>query len=108
MSYDTIEVRKVTPNIGAEIHGVNLAKGLSNQQFDEIHRALLENLVIFVRELGATILLYAQGTETISVTLVALSERSFGYVAALAVLQLMLLLIAFSLFRATRASLIQA
>jgi iron(III) transport system permease protein len=64
--------------------------------------------VIFIRELGATILLYAQGTETISVALVVLSERGFGYVAALAVIQLMLLLTAFSLFRATRASLIQA
>src|SRR5215831_11706250 len=50
MSYDTIEVRKVTPNIGAEIHGVNLAKALGNQEFDEIHRALLENLVIFFRD----------------------------------------------------------
>jgi iron(III) transport system permease protein len=70
--------------------------------------AWLMLFVIFVRELGATILLYAQGTETISVALVVLSERSFGYVAALAVIQLMLLLTAFSLFRATRASLIQA
>ena len=69
--------------------------------------AWLMLFVIFIRELGATILLYAQGTETISVALVVLSERSFGYVAALAVIQLMLLLIAFSLFRATRASLIQ-
>jgi iron(III) transport system permease protein len=70
--------------------------------------AWLMLFVIFIRELGATILLYAQGTETISVALVVLSERSFGYVAALAVIQLVLLLIAFSLFRATRASLIQA
>jgi iron(III) transport system permease protein len=70
--------------------------------------AWLMLFVIFIRELGATILLYAQGTETISVALVVLSERSFGFVAALAVIQLMLLLIAFSLFRATRASLIQA
>jgi iron(III) transport system permease protein len=69
--------------------------------------AWLMLFVIFVRELGATILLYAQGTETISVALVVLSERSFGYVAALAVIQLLLLLTAFSLFRATRASLIQ-
>jgi iron(III) transport system permease protein len=69
--------------------------------------AWLMLFVIFVRELGATILLYAQGTETVSVALVVLSERSFGYVAALAVIQLMLLLMAFSLFRATRASLIQ-
>jgi iron(III) transport system permease protein len=69
--------------------------------------AWLMLFVIFIRELGATILLYAQGTETISVALVVLSERSFGYVAALAVIQLLLLLMAFSLFRATRASLIQ-
>ena len=46
------------------------------------------------------------GTETISVALVVLSERSTGFVAALAVIQLLLLLIAFSLFRASRASLI--
>jgi len=69
--------------------------------------AWLMLFVIFIRELGATILLYAQGTETISVALVILSERSSGYVAALAVIQLALLLIAFVLVRATRASLIQ-
>jgi iron(III) transport system permease protein len=69
--------------------------------------AWLMLFVVFIRELGATMLLYAQGTETISVALVILSERSTGFVAALAVIQLMLLLIAFSLFRATRASLIQ-
>jgi len=62
--------------------------------------------VIFIRELGATILLYAQGTETISVALVVLSEHSIGRVAALAVIQLILLLFAFTLFRATRASLL--
>ena len=69
--------------------------------------AWLMLFVIFIRELGATILLYAQGTETISVALVILSERSFGYVAALAVIQLVLLLGAFVLFRATRASIAQ-
>ena len=69
--------------------------------------AWLMLFVIFIRELGSTILLYARGTETISVALVILSERSFGYVAALAVIQLVLLLGAFVLFRATRASLAQ-
>jgi iron(III) transport system permease protein len=69
--------------------------------------AWLMLFVVFIRELGASILLYAQGTETVSVALVILSERSTGFVAALAVVQLMLLLIAFSLFRATRASLLQ-
>src|SRR5467141_2000052 len=48
--------------------------------------------VIFIRELGVTILLYAPGTETISVALVVLSEHSIGRVAALAVIQLILLL----------------
>jgi iron(III) transport system permease protein len=69
--------------------------------------AWLMLFVVFIRELGATMLLYADGTETISVVLVMLSERSTGYVAALAVIQLLLLLMAFSLFRATRVSLLQ-
>jgi len=63
--------------------------------------------VIFIRELGATILLYAQGTETISVAMVVLSERSSGYVAALAVVQLLMLLFAFSMFHFSRAPLFQ-
>jgi iron(III) transport system permease protein len=61
--------------------------------------------VIFIRELGATILLYAQGTETISVAMVVLSERSSGYVAALAVVQLIMLLLAFTVFHLSRSSL---
>jgi iron(III) transport system permease protein len=63
--------------------------------------------VIFIRELGASILLYAQGTETISVALVVLSERNFGYVAALAVTQLVLLLGAFLLLGRSGASLLE-
>ncbi len=63
--------------------------------------------VIFIRELGATILLYAQGTETISVAMVVLSERSSGYVAALAVVQLILLLVAFIAFQITRTPISQ-
>jgi len=63
--------------------------------------------VIFIRELGATILLYAQGTETISVALILLSERSSGYVAALAVVQLCLLIFAIILMKITKTSIIQ-
>ena len=70
--------------------------------------AWLMLFVIFIRELGATILLYAQGTETISVVLVILSEHGSTYVAALAIIQVVMLLGAFLLFRATRASLVQA
>jgi len=47
--YDTITLDKLTPIIGAEIQGVDLAKPLSNHQMDEIHRALAENSVIFFR-----------------------------------------------------------
>jgi taurine dioxygenase len=50
MAYQSIEVRKLTPTIGAEIFGADLSKPLGNQQFDEIHRALMDNLVIFFRD----------------------------------------------------------
>ena len=50
MSYESIEVRKLTPTIGAEIFGVDIGKGISNSQYDEIHKALLDNHVIFFRD----------------------------------------------------------
>ena len=48
--YATITVDKLTPIIGAEIGGVDLGQPLGNQVFDEISRALAENLVIFFRD----------------------------------------------------------
>src|ERR1700712_2546824 len=48
--YETIGVEKLTPIIGAEISGVDLASTLSNRTMDEIHRALAENRVIFFRD----------------------------------------------------------
>lgn len=50
MAYQSIEVRKLTPTIGAEIFGVDLSTPLGNQQFDEVHQALMDNLVIFFRD----------------------------------------------------------
>jgi taurine dioxygenase len=50
MPYQTIEVTKLTPHIGAEIGGVDLSRPLGNQQFHEVHDALMENLVIFFRD----------------------------------------------------------
>src|SRR5437879_1478926 len=50
MTYQSIEVRKLTPTIGAEIFGVDLGKPLGNQQFQEVHDALMENLVVFFRD----------------------------------------------------------
>lgn len=47
--FETITIDKLTPIIGAEIGGVDLAAP-SNRQLDEIHRALAENQVIFFRD----------------------------------------------------------
>lgn len=55
MSYQTIDVRKVTPIIGAEITGVDLSQPLGNQQFQEIHDALMDNLVVFFRDQKITV-----------------------------------------------------
>ncbi len=48
--YETISVDKLTPIIGAEIGGIDLAKPLGNHQMAEVHRALAENLVLFFRD----------------------------------------------------------
>jgi taurine dioxygenase len=50
MAYQTIEVKKLTPHIGAEIAGVDLSRALGNQQFQEMHDALMDNLVVFFRD----------------------------------------------------------
>src|SRR5712691_11538651 len=50
MPYQTIELKKLTPHIGAEIAGVDLSRPLGNQQFQEVHDALMENLVVFFRD----------------------------------------------------------
>jgi iron(III) transport system permease protein len=55
--------------------------------------------IILIRELGATILLYAQDTETLSIAIMVLSEQDFGYVAAMAMIQVAMLLAGFFLMR---------
>ena len=49
MNYETIQVTPVSSSIGAQIDGVDLREPLSDRQFDEIHQALLDHLVIFLR-----------------------------------------------------------
>ena len=63
--------------------------------------------VVFIRELGSTILLYAQGTETISVAMITLGERDFSLVATLAVVQALMLGTAFLLSQLTQSSLVE-
>lgn len=50
MTYKEIELKPVAGNIGAEIHGVDLSRPLSDSVFTEIHQALLDNCVIFFRD----------------------------------------------------------
>src|SRR5262245_61705479 len=50
MGYQTIEVHNSTPHIGAEIRGVDLSSPLGNQQFQEVHDALMDRLVIFFHD----------------------------------------------------------
>ena len=69
--------------------------------------AWLMLFVVFIRELGATILLYAQGTETISVAMITLGERDFALVATLAVVQAVMLGTAFLLSRLTQSSFLE-
>ena len=50
MHYQTIQVTPLTPTIGAELTGIDLAQSLSDQQFHEIHSAWMRHLVIFFRD----------------------------------------------------------
>jgi taurine dioxygenase len=48
--FETIQIEKLTPIIGAVLSGIDLAKPLSDHQQQELHRALAENSVIFFRD----------------------------------------------------------
>ena len=50
MSNTNIEIRPVTPTIGAEIFGTDIGQELGNQTYQEIHDALMEHQVIFFRD----------------------------------------------------------
>jgi taurine dioxygenase len=50
MPYETIEVTPTTPNIGAEIAGIDLSRPLGNRQVDELHDALAAHQVLFFRD----------------------------------------------------------
>jgi taurine dioxygenase len=48
--YDLIQVEKLTPNIGAEVFGVDLTRPLPAEALVEVRRAFTENGVIFFRD----------------------------------------------------------
>ncbi|MEQ9122967.1 MAG: TauD/TfdA family dioxygenase, partial [Alphaproteobacteria bacterium] len=49
-AYETISVDPVTPRVGAVVSGVDLGGPLGNQQFQEIHDALMRHEVLFFRD----------------------------------------------------------
>ena len=50
MTYQSIQIDKLTPHVGGEISGVDLSKPLDERTFKEIHDALIEHGVIFFRD----------------------------------------------------------
>src|SRR5215469_14343321 len=50
-----LEIRKSTPSIGAEVFGLDLSQPLSDQQFQAVHDALMDNLVLFFRDQKLTV-----------------------------------------------------
>lgn len=54
MTYETITVEKMSANCGAIVSGVDLSKPLSNRQFEEIHAALIDRVVIVFRDQDIT------------------------------------------------------
>jgi iron(III) transport system permease protein len=61
--------------------------------------------VLFIRELGATIMVYGQGSETIAVAMAMRGDASPGRAAALAMVQSVLLLVGFAAYNLIRAPL---
>jgi taurine dioxygenase len=50
MQYQTIDVKPLSPVIGAQIDGVDISKPLGNQTYTEVHEALMRHQVIFFRD----------------------------------------------------------
>ena len=48
--YTTITVSPLSPAVGGEISGVDIAAGISDQQFVEIRQAFIDYGVIFFRD----------------------------------------------------------
>jgi taurine dioxygenase len=48
--YEHLELRPLSPTIGAELHGLDLRRDLTDAEHAEVHRALLDWKVVFFRD----------------------------------------------------------
>ncbi len=46
----SIEIKRFSPAVGAEIRGIDLSRGLTGEEFKEVHKAFLDHQVLFFRE----------------------------------------------------------
>ena len=54
MTYETINVQDMSPACGAIVEGFDLSKELTNREFDEIHRAVVDRVVVVFRDQDLT------------------------------------------------------
>ena len=60
-----MEIRKLTPHIGAEVLGVDLAQPLSEDTFKTVHDAIIENCVILFRDQQLTVEQHKPGAQPV-------------------------------------------
>ncbi len=53
-NYRHIEVRPIAGALGAELHGIDISRQLEDDVAGEVRQALLDHLVIFLRDQKAT------------------------------------------------------
>ena len=50
-----MKIDKITPNIGAEIKGLDINKKITKEIYEKIYKALIDNLVIFIKKSNISI-----------------------------------------------------
>ena len=46
----SMEINRFSPAVGAEIRGIDLSRGLTDEEFKEVHKAFMDHQVLFFRE----------------------------------------------------------
>lgn len=63
----SMEITRYSPAVGAEIRGVDLSRGLTGEEFKEVHKAFLDHQVLFSgsrkRSLQKSMLKLGKGSE---------------------------------------------